>query len=54
MILQNYIPDFFDLVWLSLTLFGLKIENLVDTILGEDMVIPFYTIIKTKALEQGA
>ena len=54
MILQDYIPDLFDLVWFPFTLFRLQIENLIDTILGEYMVIPFGTLIKPKALEQRA
>jgi hypothetical protein len=31
-----------------------KNDDFIDTILGEDMVFPFHTLIKPKALEQGA
>jgi hypothetical protein len=53
MIIQDNIPDLFNLVWFSLPFFGLQVDNLLNTILGENMVIPFDALIKPKLFEQG-
>ena len=53
MIFQDYLPDLFNLVWLSLTIFGLKIENFLNTVLGENVVIAFDTLMKPKSLDQS-
>lgn len=52
-IFQDYLPGLFNLVWLSLTIFGLKIENFFNTILGKNVVIAFDTLMKPKSLEQA-
>jgi len=52
-IFQDHIPDLFDLVRFPLPTFGLQVEDLFNTILGENVVIAFDALIKPKSSEQG-
>jgi hypothetical protein len=52
-IFQDHIPDLFDLVRFPLPTFGLQVEDLFNTILGENVVIAFDALIKSKSSEQG-
>ena len=52
MIFQDHISDLFNLIRLPLTVPGLKIENLLNSVLCKNVVIAFDTLIKPKSLEQ--
>jgi hypothetical protein len=52
-IFQDHVSDLFDLVWFPLPIFGLQVEDLLNTILGENVVIAFDALIKTNLPEQG-
>jgi hypothetical protein len=52
-IFQDHIPDLFDLVRFPLPAFWLQVEDLLNTILGKNVVIAFDALIKPKPPEQG-
>jgi len=49
----DHIPDLFDLLRFPLPIFGLQVEDLLNTIFGENVVIAFNALIKPKSPEQG-
>jgi hypothetical protein len=51
MILQNYIPDLFDLVWFPLPIFRLQVEDFFNIYLGENVMIASNAFIKSKPFE---
>ena len=53
MIFQDHIPDLFNLVRFPLPILGLQVEDLLNTILGENVVVAFNALIKPKSPEQS-
>ena len=48
-VFQDYIPDLLNLVRFPLPIFGLQLEDLLNTILGENVVIAFDALIKPQS-----
>ncbi|WP_288428703.1 hypothetical protein [uncultured Spirosoma sp.] len=42
----NQIPDLLYLIWFSLTLFGLQVDNFIDTYSRVDMMAGSYSLVK--------
>ena len=53
MIFQDHVPDLFDLVRFPPPIFGLQVEDLLNTILGENVVIAFDALINPSRLSRA-